>query len=44
MLSTSSRTVPTPTLLAREIAGLFAVPRRQVLRGSAALLLGKSVV
>lgn len=42
MMSTSSRTVPTPTLLAREIAGLCAARRHsrgQLLRGSAALLL-----
>ena len=43
MLSIPSRTAPTPTLLAREIAGLFAghgwTRGRQVLRGSAALLL-----
>jgi iron complex outermembrane receptor protein len=39
----TSHSVPTPTLLAREIAGLFAAQgwtrSRQVLRGSAALLL-----
>ncbi|MDB5948486.1 MAG: tonB-dependent Receptor Plug domain protein, partial [Massilia sp.] len=43
MSSITSRTAPTPTLLAREIAGLFAghgwSRSKQVLRGSAALLL-----